>query len=154
MTWIKARAVTIGEIDAMLSQVVGPNEAGAKWMQGALRRLVAVVDDDEAVRDSLRFLLEIAGHEVATYRSAAEFLEAAPVARLRCLVVDQHMPNQTGLQLISRLREQGVMLPVALITGSPSADLFHLARDLDVRLVLEKPLNDDALLDFIEHAAD
>jgi two-component system, LuxR family, response regulator FixJ len=123
-------------------------------MHNGSNRLVAVVDDDDAVRDSLRFLLEIAGHSVATYASAAQFLLEAPIAELTCLVVDQHMPDQTGLQLVSRLRALGVTLPVALITGSPSVDLIRLARDLDVARVMEKPLDDDLLLDFIEHASD
>ena len=69
-------------------------------MQNGSHRLVAVVDDDDAVRDSLRFLLEIAGYSVATYASAAQFLLDAPVDQLSCLVVDQHMPDQTGLQLV------------------------------------------------------
>ena len=123
-------------------------------MHNGSNRLVAVVDDDDAVRDSLRFLLEIAGHSVVTYASAALFLLEAPIDELTCLVVDQHMPELTGLQLVSRLRAQGVTLPVALITGSPSADLIRLARDLDVARVMEKPLDDDLLLDFIEHAGD
>lgn len=122
-------------------------------MHDGTARIVAVVDDDEAVRDSLRFLLEIAGHDVAIYGSAAQFLLEAPIHELACLVVDQHMPEQTGLQLVSRLRGNGVTLPVALITGSPSPDLLRLARDLNVARVLEKPLNDDALLDFIERAS-
>ena len=121
-------------------------------MHNGPRRLVAVVDDDDAVRDSLRFLLEIAGHPVAAYASAAQFLLEAPIQELVCLVVDQHMPDQTGLQLVSSLRAQGIRLPVALITGSPSADLIRLARELDIVQVMEKPLDDDMLLEFIEQA--
>ena len=113
------------------------------------RRLVAVVDDDDAVRDSLSFLLEIAGYSVVAYSSAAQFLRDAPLGGLACLVVDQHMPDLTGLQLIARLRGQGLDLPVALITGSPSADLLRLAHELGVARVLEKPLDDDQLLEFI-----
>ena len=64
------------------------------------------------------------------------------------------MPDQTGLQLVSRLRSRGITLPVALITGSPSPDMVRLARDLDVAKVLEKPLDDEVLLDFIERASD
>jgi two-component system, LuxR family, response regulator FixJ len=67
-------------------------------------------------------------------------------------VVDQHMPELSGLQLVTRLRGQGVTLPIALITGSPSPDLVRLAHELGIVAVLEKPLDDDALLDFIEHA--
>jgi two-component system response regulator FixJ len=123
-------------------------------MPGGSHRLVAVVDDDDAVRESLRFLLEIAGYSVATYGSAAHFLREAPIDELACVVVDQHMPEQTGLQLISHLRRQGVALPVALITGSPSADLIRQASELNVMKVLEKPLDDDVLFEFIERASD
>ena len=123
-------------------------------MHNGSHRLVAVVDDDDAVRDSLQFLLEIAGYAVASYSSGAQFLQDAPIGELVCLVVDQHMPDQTGLQLVARLRAQGVSLPVVLITGSPSADLVRLAGELNVARVMEKPLDDDLLLDFIEHAAD
>jgi FixJ family two-component response regulator len=65
--------------------------------------------------------------------------------------VDQHMPDQTGLQLVSSLREKGTQLPIALITGSPSPDLLRLAHELGVTKVMEKPLDDEALLRFIEH---
>jgi len=123
-------------------------------MQNLSAHLVAVVDDDDAVRDSLRFLLEIAGYAVATFASGAEFLKDAPLGDLTCLVVDQHMPDQTGLQLVGRLRAQGVDLPVALITGSPTPDVLRQAQMLGVAKVLEKPLDDDVLLDFIDHSTD
>src|SRR6476620_7006655 len=121
-------------------------------MHNGSHQLVAVVDDDDAVRDSLQFLLETVGCSVATYASAAQFLNEARPGELACLVVDQHMPDLTGLQLIGRLRSEGVTLPIALITGSPSPDLLRLARELGVAKVLEKPLDDDVLLEFIEHA--
>jgi two-component system response regulator FixJ len=121
-------------------------------MHDGSHRLVAVVDDDDAVRDSLQFLLETAGFIVVTYHSAAQFLSDAKPCDLSCLVVDQHMPEQTGLQLIARLRDRGMMLPIVLITGSPSPDLVRRARDLGVASVLEKPLDDDLLLDFIERS--
>ena len=115
-------------------------------------RMVAVVDDDDAVRDSLRFLLESAGFHVSLYASANEFLASAKPDEIGCLVLDQHMPEQTGLQLVSHLRGQGAVLPIALITGSPSPDLIERASKLGVATVLEKPLADDVLLDFVEHA--
>jgi FixJ family two-component response regulator len=118
-------------------------------MQDASHPAVAVVDDDDAVRESLRFLLESAGFSVVAYGSAAEFLSHAPLCNLSCLVVDQHMPDQTGLQLVSSLRQRGKRLPIALITGSPSADLLRMAAELGVARVLEKPLDDESLLQFI-----
>ena len=121
-------------------------------MHNGSHRLVAVVDDDDAVRESLQFLLETAGFSVVKYSSAAQCLHEARPGELSCLVIDQHMPEQTGLQLVSLLRSNGVNLPVALITGSPSPDLLRRASQLGVARVLEKPLNDDELLNFIEHA--
>jgi two-component system response regulator FixJ len=121
-------------------------------MHEGSHRLVAVVDDDDAVRDSLQFLLETAGFSVTTYHSAPQFLNDAKPGDLSCLVVDQHMPEQTGLQLIARLRDRGMMLPTVLITGYLSPDLERRARELGVAIVLEKPLDDDLLLDFIERS--
>jgi two-component system, LuxR family, response regulator FixJ len=120
-------------------------------MHNGSHHVVGVVDDDDAVRDSLQFLLETAGFSVAAYNSAAQFLNEASPDDLACLVVDQHMPDLTGLQLVTRLRGLGVALPIALITGSPSPDLDRLARELGIASVMEKPLDDNVLLDFIEN---
>ena len=75
-------------------------------MTEAERRTVAVVDDDQAVRDSLRFLLEVIGYTVEIFASAAEFLQAN-VRHFACLILDHHMPNMTGLELARRLRADG-----------------------------------------------
>lgn len=121
-------------------------------MHNEPHRTVAVVDDDDAVRDSLQFLLETAGFAVTTFASASQFLSKAPIDDLCCLVVDQHMPELTGLQLVAALRRRGAALPIALITGSPSPDLLRLAQELDVAKVMEKPLDDAVLLRFVEDA--
>lgn len=109
---------------------------------------VAIVDDDDAVRDSLRFLLEVAGHAVASFASGADFFRAAPRA-FACLIVDQHMPQMTGLDLVAKLRSEGGTIPVLLITGSPSAAIFAQAEALGVTQVLEKPASDEAMLEFV-----
>lgn len=109
---------------------------------------VAVVDDDLAVLESLRFLLEAAGCEVVTYASAAAFLEdhaASPT----CLILDHHMPHMTGLELAARLREEGVGLPVLLITGSPSPAIVTCSLRLGIEKVLEKPPSELDLLSFV-----
>lgn len=122
-------------------------------MQDGRRRLVGVVDDDAAVRDSLRFLLEAAGFPVATFYSADQFLAAADADGVACLLLDQHMPQVTGLELLQRLRRAGRDLPVALMTGSPSAQLMRRALELGAVMVLEKPLTEQALFQFVEDAA-
>ena len=113
------------------------------------RRKVAVVDDDHAVRESLRFLLEILGHAVEVFESAAEFLETE-VQRFACLILDHHMPNMTGLELAEKLRTDGNLLPIMLITGSPSDTIVSRAADLGISRVLDKPPSEAELLDFIE----
>jgi len=112
------------------------------------RGVVAVVDDDLAVLDSLKFLLEAAGYPVAAYASATAFLadRATPTA---CLVVDQHMPVMSGLELIAHLRQQAAGIPVLMITGRPSASIVARAHQLGAA-VLEKPPAEVDLLNFIE----
>jgi two-component system, LuxR family, response regulator FixJ len=117
------------------------------------RPVVIVVDDDEAVRESLRFLLETAGFDVDTFASACQFLAAACDRRPLCLLVDQHMPQLTGLDLLQRLRETGYAVPAALMTGSPSTGLMRRAMELGVLEILEKPLPDDVLFRFVHKAS-
>ncbi len=122
-------------------------------MPDGRRRVVGVVDDDAAVCDSLRFLLEAAGFSVATFHSADQFLAAADPDCIVCLLLDQHMPLVTGLDLLERLRRDGRELPVALMTGSPSARLMRRALELGAMVVLEKPLTEQALFQFVGGAA-
>ena len=109
---------------------------------------IAVVDDDDAVRDSLRFLLEVIGHQAATFASAAEFLKAE-MQWLGCLILDHHMPGMTGLELVERLRSDGASIPILLITGSPSPSIVARAAELGIDRVLEKPATEEDLLDFV-----
>ncbi len=111
---------------------------------------IAVVDDDCAVCTSLQFLLEVMGHSVETFPSADAFLSAGRQGVER-LILDHHMPRMTGLQLAEKLREDGVKLPILLITGSPSPEIAVRAGKLGVR-VLEKPPSEEDLLDFIGRA--
>jgi two-component system response regulator FixJ len=112
------------------------------------QRRVAIVDDDQAVRESLKFLLEIIGRAVETFASAAEFLKAEQ-QHLACLILDHHMPEMTGLELVERLRAGGSGIPILLITGLPSPAIATRAAELGIR-VLDKPLTEGDLLDFID----
>lgn len=111
-------------------------------------RVVAVIDDDLAVLDSLRFLLETIGYTVAAYNSASAFL-ADPATDPACLIVDQHMPYMTGLELVARLRAQGVAIPFLLVTGSPTKAIVARAAQFGIT-VLEKPPDETVLLKFID----
>ena len=114
--------------------------------------IIAVVDDDDAVRDSLLFLLETAGYDVHGYASAQAFLPEAGQYHWRYLVVDQHMPLVTGLDLVARLRRAGQEVPTLLITGSLTPDMIDRAAALGVTAVLEKPLAEADLLRFVAAA--
>jgi two-component system, LuxR family, response regulator FixJ len=101
-------------------------------------RKVAIVDDDHAVRKSLRFLLEVYGHPVGTFASAADFLKA-DIRGSACLVLDHHMPRMTGLELVERLRAEGVGIPILLISGMTSPAIVARPAERGIERVLDKP---------------
>ena len=110
--------------------------------------VVGVVDDDPAVRNSLKFSLEIDGFTVGVYSSADELLRDANIDRFRCLIIDQHMPGMDGLDLVAKLREQRLAVPVILITSHPPRGVVVRADRAGVPIV-EKPLLGNALQDKI-----
>ena len=108
--------------------------------------VVGIVDDDPAVRNSLKFSLEIEGFAVGVYANAEELLTENDLSRFRCLVIDQHLPGLSGLDLVTKLRERRVAVPVILITTHPSRAVAARAEKAAVPIV-EKPLLGNALLD-------
>jgi len=117
-------------------------------MSDLKHRKVAVVDDDHAVLDSLQFLLGVVGHPVQTFASAAEFLKAE-MRHFACLILDDHMPHMTGLELAERLRADGVAIPILLVTGSPSPAIVARAAQVGIEKVLEKPPMEQDVIEFI-----
>ncbi|XYD10701.1 response regulator [Methylobacterium sp. NMS12] len=113
---------------------------------------VLVVDDDEAVRDSLKFALELEGLQVRLYAGAAQLLRDVALPTDGCLLVDYRMPDMDGLELVARLRARDVALPAILITGRLSGALGRLAADAGFRRVVEKPFEDGSLLEGIHEA--
>lgn|SRR5487761_2178817 len=113
-------------------------------------RAIALVDDDTAVRDSMRFLLEIAGHQIQDYVSAGDFLDRCDLDHVAGLILDHHMPMMTGLELAAQLRQQGRRFPILLITGSPSPAIVARATELGIEKVLEKPPSESDLLHFVD----
>ena len=113
---------------------------------------VIVVDDDAAVRNSLKFALELEGLSVRVFKDGAELLAATDLPRNGCFVIDYNMPGMTGIELVARLRQRHVDSPAILIASQVSGDLHGRAARSGFRRVLEKPLHDSDLLDSI-HAA-
>ncbi len=109
--------------------------------------LVVVVDDDLAVRDSLKFSLELEGFTVRTEPSGDALMASPELWRPLCLVLDHQMPVMDGFEVLARLAAQGVRPDVILITTDLNADLRKRARVARVGHVLEKPLSDGALVD-------
>jgi len=115
---------------------------------GTNQRKVAIIENDDAVRDSFRLLLEVTGYAVETFALAAGFLRS-DIRDLACLICDHHLPNMTGLELVERLRSEGIAIPVLLITGEPSPTVTARAAELGIERVLTKPVNGEDVLDFI-----
>jgi two-component system response regulator FixJ len=109
-------------------------------------RLVYVVDDDEAVRDSLSALLEVKGFTVRAFGTALEFLAAAPTLRPGCLIADIRMPEMDGLALQQRLADPGSSFPLIVVTGHGDVPLAVRAMKAGAIDFIEKPFAAETIL--------
>jgi two-component system response regulator FixJ len=114
--------------------------------------VVHVVDDDEAARDSLEFLLRTAGFDVRTHETAMAFLEALPQVKTGCVISDVRMPGLSGIDLLKRLKELAVGMPVIIITGHGDVPLAVEAMKFGALDFLEKPFDDEVLLAAVRSA--
>jgi FixJ family two-component response regulator len=118
--------------------------AGQHEMPETCLLMVHVIDDDEAVRDSLEALLIVAGYDVATYVSAEAYLAGA--AETGCVLVDVHMPGMGGLGLLQRLARREPRPPVVVLTAGRDPRLEARARELGADAFLTKPVPQATLL--------
>jgi len=116
--------------------------------------LVHLIDDDEAVRASVSFVLEMNDLPARTYESAVEFLAVAESLKSGCIVTDVRMPEMSGLELVRALKERGVKLPVVMITGHGDVPLAVEAMRAGVIDFIEKPFDDAVLLRSVRMALD
>jgi two-component system, LuxR family, response regulator FixJ len=114
--------------------------------------IVHVIDDDEAVRHSLAFLMRSANIEVKTYETAAAFLQIAPGLKSGCVITDVRMPEISGIDLLRRLKELKIGVPVIVITGHGDVPLAVEAMKIGAVEFLEKPFDDDVLLSTVRAA--
>ena len=113
---------------------------------------VYIVDDDEAVRDSLSLLLESKAYGVNSFGSALDFLAAAPALPIGCLIVDIRMPEMDGLELQERLKARGLGFPMIVITGHADVPLAVRAMKAGAVDFIEKPFASETMLDSLEGA--
>ena len=116
------------------------------------RLLIAVVDDEEAVRTALGRLLRSASLDVETFSSGAEFLESVKEHQPDCVVLDLHMPQVSGFAVQTRLAESGIRLPTVVITGYDAEATRARALAGGAAAYLRKPVDGQALLDAIAAA--
>jgi two-component system response regulator FixJ len=114
--------------------------------------VVHVIDDDDAVRDSISFLLRTANIDAVTHVSAAEFLRAIPDLAGCCIVTDIRMPGMSGIELIREMRRRSINVPTVFITGHGDVPLAVEAMKLGAADFIEKPFDDAQLLGSIRAA--
>ena len=117
-------------------------------------KLIAIIDDDEAMQDSLRDLMEAAGLVARCFGSAEEFLESDLHARAACLIVDIRMPQMSGLQLQAKLKEEECNIPIIFITAHGDARMRIRAMREGAVEFLAKPFDHHLLLKRVRAALD
>lgn len=119
---------------------------------GSFERTIFIIDDDDAVRDSIVALLEINEREVASYASAQEFL-AEFQGLAYCLLLDVEMPEMTGPDLVRRLADRAQLPPTVLLTANEEDPATLATLTYGVQLILAKPVAETVLLEAIDAAA-
>jgi len=114
--------------------------------------IVYVIDDDEAMRDSLKFLLESSGYGATLFDDAQRFLDALPGLVFGCVLSDVRMPGLDGIELLKLMKAQHSPFPILIMTGHGDVPLAVEAMKLGAVDFLEKPFEDDRLLTMIESA--
>ena len=113
---------------------------------------VFIVDDDAVVRDALKLLMESVGLQVVAFASAQEYLDQFDADQAGCLILDVRMPGISGLDLQARLAAERIHPPVIIITGHGDVPMAVRAVQAGAVDFLEKPFNNQAMLDSVHHA--
>jgi two-component system response regulator FixJ len=121
-------------------------------MSGDDKRLVHLVDDDEAIRRSVGFALKTSGFQVRSYENGVEILKSAPDLEPGCVLLDIRMPGMDGLEVQEALKAKGVTLPVIIMTGHGDVNLAVRAMKAGALDFIEKPFEKAVLLAAIEHS--
>lgn len=113
--------------------------------------MVYVIDDNKAVRDAIRVLLELEGFRIIDFASALEFVQRQRERGRGCIVTDIEMPGMNGLQLVEAVRARDKCIPILVITGKPTAAVRTAVEEANARLLV-KPFIPEELLTFVRNA--
>ena len=114
--------------------------------------MIAIVDDDDAVRRATERLLRVLGYSTSTFASADEFLESGRVSKTTCLITDLRMPGLSGIDLQDRLVAGGHRIPIIFVTAHPEENMKARAMKAGAIAFLSKPFNHDHLRGCLEKA--
>ena len=117
-----------------------------------MERVIAIVDDDESVREALTNLMSSLGYDAVPFSSGDEFMRSAERGRTACLITDVSMPGMTGPQLHQRLTKAGDRIPTIFVTAYPDEAVRKKAADAGVDCYLTKPFREEELLDCVRSA--
>jgi two-component system response regulator FixJ len=114
-----------------------------------LKPVICIVEDDAAVRESLKLILEISGYFVEEFESGGDLLARGDFARVECIIMDVNLPGESGLRTLERLRDQSIWKPVFIVTGRVDDSFRREAMRLNAAGFFEKPVPVGVLLDAI-----
>ncbi len=116
----------------------------------ALKPIICIIEDDAAVRESLRMMLELHGYGVEEFEDGAQFLARGRFDDPLCIILDLNLPGENGLKILARLRAQVIATPTFIVTGRADAGVRKEAKRLEALAVFEKPLPARELLAAVE----
>ena len=114
--------------------------------------MIAIVDDDDVVREAMKSLVRSLGYNVSTFGSADEFLNSEQISKTSCLITDLHMPGLSGLDLQDQMIATGHRFPIIFITGYPDENVRAHAMNAGAIAFLSKPFNADHLIGYLDKA--
>jgi FixJ family two-component response regulator len=113
------------------------------------RRVIAIVDDDPGIREAMQSLISAFGLDTVVHASGQAFLDTAAASEAACLIVDMHLGDMTGVDVVRRLAAAGLKFPTIFITGSPDETLRDQAAELGCVAYLHKPFVAKQMIDAI-----
>jgi FixJ family two-component response regulator len=114
------------------------------------KQVIAIVDDDESMREAVEGLVRSLGYPASTFASAEAFLTSAGQGDFSCLIADLQMPGLSGIELYQRLVAMDKAIPTILITAHPDERTRRLAAKAGIRCYLAKPFSDEQLIDCLQ----